>query len=219
MPAQNETEVITFDGWTLRVRPATSQPARLLLLIHGLKGDENSMWVFARDLRPDYWIVAPRAPHAVNDGGYSWRVLQSNISDRPTLEMLKPALEDLLRVVVAYAASVHVDAAQFDLMGFSQGATMINLIALLHPERVSKAAILSGFMPEGVENLIAGKPLVGKQLFVAHGTQDETIPIQEARHSIELLEKAGAQVTYCEEHVGHKVSAVCLRSLKEYLGD
>jgi predicted esterase len=34
-----------------------------------------------------------------------------------------------------------------------------------------------------------------------------------------LLEKAGAQVTYCEGEVGHKVSADCLRALKEFLKD
>jgi len=219
MPVQNETELISFDGWTLRVRPAATRPARLLLLIHGFKGDENSMWVFARDLRPDYWILAPRAPHAVDGGGFSWRLLQSNVINRPSLEMLEPALEALLHVVDAYAASVGVDASQFDLLGFSQGATMTNLIALLHPERVRKAGVLSGFMPDHVEELIARKPLEGKPLFVAHGTQDDTVPIDEARRSIALLEQAGANVTYCEDEVGHKLSAACLRALKDFLKD
>jgi predicted esterase len=45
------------------------------------------------------------------------------------------------------------------------------------------------------------------------------VPVDRARASIGLLEQAGAQVTYCEDEVGHKVSAGCLRALKEFLKD
>ena len=55
-----DTQLIQFEGRTLRIRESTLQPPRLLLLIHGLTGDENVMWVFARDLAAHYWMVAPR---------------------------------------------------------------------------------------------------------------------------------------------------------------
>jgi predicted esterase len=42
------------------------------------------------------------------------------------------------------------------------------------------------------------------------------VPIDRARASIKILEEAGAQVTYCEDEVGHKVSVTCLRSLKQF---
>jgi phospholipase/carboxylesterase len=58
--------------------------------------------------------------------------------------------------------------------------------------------------------------LKGKPVFVAHGTRDETVTIESARASIEILEQAGAQVTFCEDDVGHKVSAGCLRALKDF---
>jgi hypothetical protein len=31
-----------------------------------------------------------------------------------------------------------------------------------------------------------------------------------------MLERAGAQVTYCEEDVGHKLSAPCFNALKSF---
>ena len=77
--------------------------------------------------------------------------------------------------------------------------------------------ILAGFVPSGLEDVIAQRPLAGKNIFVAHGTQDEMVPIDRARMSIELLEQAGAQVTYCEDEVGHKLSITCLRALEDYL--
>jgi len=45
------------------------------------------------------------------------------------------------------------------------------------------------------------------------------VTIDRARASIELLERAGAQVTYCEDDVGHKVSLTCLRAMREFLAD
>jgi len=79
--------------------------------------------------------------------------------------------------------------------------------------------VLAGFVPAGLEELIAQRPLAGKSIFVAHGTQDEMVPIDRARNSIELLEQAGAQVTYCEDEIGHKVSRTCMRALENYLQD
>jgi phospholipase/carboxylesterase len=218
VPIATDTELITFQDWTLRVR-SSKNPKRLLLLIHGWTGDENSMWVFARDLPADYWIIAPRGPHAAEPGGFSWRPPQPGTHGRPSLEMLKPAADRLIAFVDAYSSTVGVDASQFDVMGFSQGAAMSNVLALLHPERIHKAGILAGFVPSGLEEIIARRPLVDKPFFVAHGIQDEMVPIDRARASIELLEQAGARVTYCEDEVGHKVSANCMRALKEFFSD
>jgi phospholipase/carboxylesterase len=213
-----DTELIIFDGWTLRVRPAQNAK-RLLLMIHGWSGDENSMWVFARGLPADYWIIAPRAPFPVESGGYSWRPPHPETFGRPSLEMLKPSADALISLVDAYSSSVGMDAKEFDIMGFSQGAAMVNVMGLLHPQRIRKMGVLAGFVPSGVEEIIVKRPLEGKAVFVAHGTQDELVSVERARASIGLLEQAGAKVTYCEDEVGHKLSAVCLRALESFLKD
>ena len=219
MQAATNTELISFDNWTLHVRSSLSKNPRLLVLIHGWTGDENSMWVFTRGLSPDYWMMAPRAPHAAEPSGFSWRPPQPLTHGRPSLEALKPAADALIRLIDEYSASVKLDALQFDLMGFSQGAAMVNLMGMLYPHRVRKMGVLAGFVPSGLEELVSQRPLAGKNIFVAHGTQDQMIPIDRARASIDLLEQAGAQVTYCEDEVGHKLSVDCLRALENYLKD
>ena len=45
------------------------------------------------------------------------------------------------------------------------------------------------------------------------------IPLDRARASMALLEQAGAQVTYCEDDVGHKLGANCRHALEKYLLD
>ncbi|HEY9153202.1 MAG TPA: alpha/beta fold hydrolase, partial [Anaerolineales bacterium] len=219
MRIQSDTELIAFQNWTLRVRAAMEQPARLLLLLHGWTGDENSMWIFMRNFPLNYWIVAPRAPHAGEPGGYSWRaprVPQTGTGGAPRLEDFRPSAEALIALVDDYAAQNRMEANQFDVIGFSQGAALTNALTLLYPERIRRAGVLAGFLPTGSESLVEKRPLNGKPFFVAHGTLDEMVRIEYARQSVKMLERAGASVTYCEDEVGHKLSANCLRALEEF---
>jgi len=210
---------MTYNGWTMRVRHALEEPARFLLLLHGWTGDENSMWVFTRKFPDDLWIAAPRGPHPAEGGGYSWRPLhslQAKDWGLPPLSDLKTAADSLIRLVDNVSVSIGVDATQFDVAGFSQGGALANVLTLLYPQRIRKTAVLAGFMPGGTEDLLTHRVLEGKQFFVAHGSQDDLVPIERAQQSIALLEKVGAQVTFCEADVGHKLSADCLRGLETY---
>ncbi|MGB7875261.1 MAG: hypothetical protein WBL25_12820 [Anaerolineales bacterium] len=219
MPDENNTHQMTYNGWTMRVRHASQGPARFLLMLHGWTGDENSMWIFARRFPEDMWIAAPRGPHTSQEGGYSWRSLHSHQDDDwglPSLSDLKPAAEGLIRLVDGVSASIGVDAEKFDVVGFSQGGALTNVLTLLYPQRIRKAAVLAGFMPGGTNDLIERRVLDGKQFFVAHGKNDDLVPLQRAEQALELLEKAGAQVTFCDADVGHKVSADCLRGLEAF---
>ncbi|MCC6299908.1 MAG: hypothetical protein IT314_11455 [Anaerolineales bacterium] len=226
MQTKIETQLIEFEGWTVRVSPS-AQPKRLMLLIHGFTGDENSMWVFAKGLPSHYWTIAPRAPLSTGSSGYTWRPLQRLDSEsavaqdfgKPSLDQLRPSAEALIRLVDAYQASTGIEASVMDVMGFSQGAVMCNILSFLYPHRIRKAGILAGFVPSGLEEFVSQKPLEGKPFFVAHGTKDQTVPIERARNSIRLLEAAGAHVTYCEDEVGHKVSVRCLNALNDFFSD
>jgi phospholipase/carboxylesterase len=212
------TELIAYQNWTLRVRPSTNPNARLLVLIHGLTGDENSMWVFARRLSPEnFWIIAPRAPYSAETSGFSWRPPHTLTGGMSTIPMLRPVVDGLINFIDEYSASVKIDTTQFDLMGFSQGAAIVNLVGMLYPQRVRKMAVLSGFIPSGIRELIATKPLTGKEIFVAHGIQDDMVPVEQARISVGLLEQAGAHTTYCEDEGGHRVSRACMSALENYL--
>ena len=218
MQIATDTEIVEFEGQTLRIRKTAHHAPRLLLLIHGLSGDENSMWVFARDLPAHYWMVAPRAPYRALQGGYTWREHATSDTGRPSFEELQSSAQALTGLLDRYQASAGFDAAQpSDVMGFSQGAALSSILAFLYPDRIQKLCILAGFVPSGMEELAAQRPLEGKSVFVAHGTKDETVPVDQARASIKILEQAGAQVTYCEDEVGHKVSLTCLHALRKFL--
>ncbi|HUI87536.1 MAG TPA: hypothetical protein VLX61_02300 [Anaerolineales bacterium] len=222
MQIPNNTELISFQNWTLRVRRAAQQPARLLLLLHGWTGDENSMWIFTRNFSLDYWTIAPRAPYPTEPNGYSWRLPHASpmphllAASWPSLEDFRPAADSLVALMDDYASPNQLDVRQFDVIGFSQGAALTNAIALLHPDHVRRAGVLSGFLPAGTESVLENCALNGKPFFVAHGTLDDKVRIEYARRSVEMLERAGARVVYCEDEIGHKLGVNGFRALEDY---
>lgn len=213
-----DAELSGFRDWIFRFRPATTAPFRLLVLLHGWTGDENSMWVFARNLPAQVAVLAPRGPHVAPEGGYTWREIRTETWGLPGLDDLRRSAEALIGFIDDWSQAAGVSANQIDLIGFSQGAALSYTLALLHPERIRALAALSGFMPGGAEDLLARHPLAGKPVFVAHGRQDNMIPVEHARRSVALLEGSGARVTYCETDGGHKVSADCFTRLADLFG-
>jgi len=216
MQTRTNSHLVTYKDWTFRLRPAIGQANRLLLLLHGWKGDESSMWVFTRNLPDAYTVLAPRAPYADPSGGYSWR---ENIPGRwgyPSIDDLHHSAEAVLELVDEWSVSAGLDAIQFDLIGFSQGAALAYTITMLYPEHVGRLAALSGFLPSGFETYLERRVLGQKSIFVAHGRQDELIPVDLARDNVAALEASGVQVMYCESDSGHRVSKECLKGVEAY---
>jgi phospholipase/carboxylesterase len=228
-----ETQIIKAGNWVMRVRlPVGDGPYPALFLLHGLTGDENAMWVFASRLPENYLVLAPRAPHRSPLGGYSWNGGE-NENELPKIDDFFAPADSLLSLIstlqdgtqqdqepgetrAAWDAISQADFSKVSLVGFSQGAALAYTFALLHPERVSLVAGLAGFLPTGADSQINTHPLVGKQVYVTHGTKDDMVPVRRAHQAVELLRKAGAEVTYCEEAVGHKLSAACFRTLGDF---
>ena len=209
-----ETQLIPFENWILRTRAPIGPGRRILLMLHGWQGDENSMWVFAHKFPADYWIVAPRAPHLAPQGGYSWSMPGAGW---PSIDLLRPAAAALLDLLDTWPRANGLDGSRVDVIGFSQGAAMAFTLALLYPAKVRRLGILSGFAPDATEQVLVPNRLNGIQAFVAHGTKDERIPIAQAQRSIQLLKQAGAQVSYSESNMAHKLGVNSLRDLEVFL--
>ena len=203
-----------LEDWVIRVRiPPGPGPHPALLMLHGWTGDEHSMWIFAQRLPKDAMLIAPRALYTAPQGGYGWQPHRQH--GWPTLDDFRPAVTALGELLV-HRNFPTADLSRLRLVGFSQGAALSLAAALLHPDWMQAVASLSGFMPDGVSPLLVDKPLAGMPVFVAHGSQDDTVPVDKARAAVGMLEKAGARVHYCEDDVGHKLSLTCFKSLEAF---
>jgi phospholipase/carboxylesterase len=212
----SEIQDLVLANWTLKVRPPIeSGNERVLLLNHGWTGDERSMWIFASQMPKSAWLITPRALYISKHekyAGYSWVENRSDcFSTIRDLEMAKDAYWDLLDHL---SVELAINMEKVDLVGFSQGAALNYALTFDSPERINGLASLAGFAPEGCAELAKNAPFAGKEVFIAHGSQDETVPLEMAKEAKEIMESAGADVEYCESNVGHKMGANCFRSLK-----
>ena len=211
-----EPQLLTSGEWTFRWQPAQERPSRLLVLVHGLTGDENSMWMLVHNFSKNYAILAPRGIYLAEESGYTWRSNNRPLEGLPADNDLLPAAEKLLDFLDEWQATNRIHEPQRDMIGFSQGAAMTYLLCRLQPEKVRRFAPLSGFLPEGLDKQTGGERFSGKDIFVSHGRQDELIPLERARRDVGLLKQWGANVTYCESDAGHKVSRECLSAMEKF---
>ena len=217
MQTQNNPFTIYDRGWIVRIQPPeTPGPHRVMLLLHGWTGDETVMWVFTRSLPKDFWLIAPRAPVPTGTtlGGYGW------VKDRPgsarEFDAYAAAAPGLLASVQSWLNERGVTEQPIHLMGFSQGAAMAYTLLINHTDKIGQTAGLAGLIPHGAEKSLQPGQLMRKRVFIAHGTKDETVPVRMARTAAELLDHAGADVTYSEDESGHKLGSACHKSLASF---
>ena len=203
-----------IDGWVLRERiPHGPGPHPLILMLHGWTGDEASMWVFASRLPKEAMLVSPRGLYPAPMGRYGWHAHKEGAW--PWLDDFQTAIEALQQLLTPEHFP-QAGLSRIRLVGFSQGAALCCALALQHPARIRALAGLSGFLPQGSEALARNRPLLDIPVFLAHGSRDEQVPVERARKAVQVLEDAGAVVTYCEDDVGHKLSANCFHGLEEF---
>ena len=218
MPTESEPYTIEWKNWTFRLRPpitGQSKGTKALLLIHGWTGDEYSMWIFAQQFPHDLFLIAPRAPFVTPSGGYGWT--EQHQEGFTTAQDFSRVAALLLKVVEDLLADNKQPDALLHLIGFSQGAALAYYLAATYPQRIGKVACLAGFIPAGIEPLINKGVFTGKEFFIAHGSNDDTVPVQYARQAAQKLQDGNARVIYCEDATGHKLGASCFRGLKAFI--
>lgn len=207
------TEIVQSPtGLIYRVRRGQPQGA-LVVMLHGLSGDENAMWIFDHALPRAATVIAPRAMYASDFGGASWArsVGRDDLDDVD----FQAALEVLPRLLAEVIALYPIDPQRVIMMGFSQGAALSYAYSLAHPTALRGVIALAGFLPP---NTPASPSTTSQPAYlILHGTHDEAVPIDRAREARSVLESRGADVEYHEQRVGHKVSAQGMREIAQWI--
>jgi len=214
MSGDLQTQVIRVGEWVIRQRvPAGEGPFPTIMMLHGWTGDENVMWIYATRMPKNALLLAPRGLYTTPLGGYGWHPYKAKVW--PVMEDFRASNDALLELLNINNFPL-VDFSRLHFVGFSQGAAMSYAFALENGDRLSSVVGLSGFLPIGAEAAITNDSLHRKPIFIAHGSQDFLVPVYRARETVNLFQKAGADVTYCEDDVGHKLSANCFRGMETF---
>ena len=110
---------------------------------------------------------------------------------------------------------MHTTNVKINLIGFSQGAAISAVISILYPDKFHKVALLSGFLPSKPP-ILESEELSSNNYYIAHGTQDTLVEFEKAIKLKNYLEEYNATTKFCQEDLGHKIGATCLKNLKLY---
>ncbi|MBF2735865.1 MAG: alpha/beta fold hydrolase [Betaproteobacteria bacterium AqS2] len=186
----------------LEIAPATPPAARCVVALHGLGASGADLAPLAPLLAPDArWLLpdAPVRPVSINMGMRmpAWYDIRE-----PDLEAAEDAagLEASAATVTALIAeqrqAMGLAAADFILVGFSQGAALALLTALRAPEPLGAVVALSGYLPLK-ERLQKEEPWpAATRFFLGAGAEDQVIPPGRSEASAALLRARGCEAEF-----------------------
>ncbi|MEM7029282.1 MAG: hypothetical protein AAF629_06935 [Chloroflexota bacterium] len=187
------------------------------ILIHGWGGDETVMRFFDQMVPDTVAIIRPRAPIYLEDeDGYGWFDLRG-VDEKEKSDAMVAAINRLVDFCKILPQQHPIDAERILLIGFSQGGIMSNYVALTQPELIMGIAPLAAKIREIPETLTVVENLNNFPVFIAHGLNDDVIPIEEGRAARDLFIRLNANVTYGEYTVGHKMNTQAVKDLKTWV--
>jgi phospholipase/carboxylesterase len=204
-----------------RLRPAAGEPEGALVLFHGRGTSEHDLFPLFDLLDPEGRLAgaAPRGPLSFPPGGAHWYGPVRRVG-YPNEETFNAGLARVAEWLAALHAELGVPIERTVLGGFSQGAVMAYALGLGR-DRPAPAGIiaLSGFVPraEGFELDLEHR--AGLPVAIGHGSLDPIIGVEWGREARELLERAGAAVSYREAPLPHTVDPAFLGDLRGWLRD
>lgn len=198
---------------------ASTAPAPLLLLLHGIGSNEHDLFSLAPYLDGRFFVVSVRAPVIMGQGAYGWFNIEFTPQGiRADVAEAGRSLQALSGFMDELVAAYPVDKQCVYLMGFSQGAMMGLSATLAQPEKVAGLVAMSGRLPaQAFEGRPESQKFGNLPILITHGIYDPVLPVEHGREIRRSLEALPVQLTYREYPMGHEVSPESLRDISTWL--
>ena len=186
--------------------------SRTLLLLHGTGGNERDLIPLGRELDPDAALLGPRGKVLENGMPRFFRRLAEGVFD---LEDLKYRTNELADFVTAAGEHYGFTSDNVVAVGYSNGANMAASMLLLRPEIMRRAILFRAMVPL-IPDTLPELPCV--RVWIGAGDQDPIIPASEAQRLVEVLRRAGADVTIRFAKGGHGLTNDDVEAARNWLG-
>ena len=175
------------------LQPVPAKPASLLVLLHGVGGNEENLAALGADVGDDTLVVLPRGPITFAPGAYAWfRVAFTGEGPRIVASEADASRLALIAFIGQLQQVYAIAPARTTVAGFSQGGILSASVALSAPERVGAFAVLAGrILPELAPRIAAAEALSALRGFIAHGEFDDKLPVDWAHRADEWLSRLG----------------------------
>jgi predicted esterase len=187
--------------------------SRTLLLLHGTGGNERDLIPLGRELDSNAALLSPRGKVLEHGMPRFFRRLAEGVFD---LEDLKYRANELADFVAAAAQYYGFASDNLVAVGYSNGANIAASMLLLRPEILGAAILFRAMVP-----LVPDKmpELSSVHVWIGAGDQDPIIPPSEVQRLVELLRRAGAEVTIRFFHAGHGLTSGEVETAGRWLKD
>ena len=195
-----------------RFFPAEMPSNKLMIILHGRGGKaEDFTWIPNFFDFDDMHYLLLNATDAYDDG-YSWY-------DEPPyhLDGIKNASK-LLTQNLDMLFEKDFDASQSFLFGFSQGALLTFEFGARYKEKLAGYIAMSGHI-NNPENLLQemNPHLKNANWLCTHGTKDEALDFEIAKHQIETLQKAGWNIAFKTSDKAHVIEKEEMKMIREWI--
>jgi phospholipase/carboxylesterase len=201
----------------------------------------NAAVIWLHGLGADAHDFEPMVPELVRRGERAWRFVFPNAPVRPISinggarmrawydirSLDRTRTEDAagfrdtdaqVRQLIAHEIGRGIAADRIVLAGFSQGGAASLYTAPRFPERLAGVMALSCYLPlesEFSEGRAAAND--GTPIFMAHGQEDQMLPISMGLESRDFLKNRGYTVEWHAYPMAHAVCAAEIADIREFL--
>ena len=185
--------------------------SRTLLLLHGTGGNERDLIPLGRELDANASLLSPRGKILENGMPRFFRRLAEGVFD---LEDLKTRTNELADFVAAAVRHYKLAADHIIGVGYSNGANIAASMLLLRPEIMHAAVLFRAMVPLVPDKL---PDLSSVHVWMGSGDQDPIITPSKTQRLVELLRRAGAEVTIRFFNAGHGLTNDDLITSRDWL--
>ena len=201
----------------IREPNTTSETKKAVILLHGVGSNEHDLFSFSDQFPEDILVISPRGLYTIGAGRYAWYEVDFS-TGKPIInaKQEEKSRKTLQFFIERLKQQYNLD--QVYVGGFSQGAIMSFTLGLTHPAEITGIIALSGRILDEIRPLVQKDASLEKlKVFLAHGVQDNTLPVGYAREAKEYLESLGIQLSYREYPVAHEINKDVLEDLIEWI--
>ena len=220
----SQGDLISAPDYALAFRlrePLPEHPRRLLLLLHGVGGQETQLAKLGARVDGDTLVVLPRAPRSVGGDMFGWfRVDFTDDGPQIVPEEAEESRTKLLEFIAQLQARHDIAPERTVVAGFSQGGILSASAALTAPREVGGFALLCGRILPEIEPALGPRDVLATlHALVVHGRDDDKLPVAWAERADAWLRELGVPHVLRLHDAGHELTAAMQQDFLAWFGD
>ena len=135
----DRADIVRLDNFRYRIDRAANPSGEVIILLHGSGGDETTLFSFARPIWPQATLVGIRG-RIVQNGETRWfkKITPTKFDQKDAVD----EAEAFVKFLTDLGEEDQYDLSRATFVGYSNGANLLAVIMMRHPELVRRAVLL-----------------------------------------------------------------------------